>query len=101
MGKMQKKSSDYRESLLIVCVWLMKIQPDHFVTNILLTHAEVEEILYKTDEYRSATSILRLHSLCFQHAMLLKINLHGKLMTMTSRKFFGSYCHSLIKHAPE
>ena len=62
-GKDAKISSDHRESLLIVCVWLMKIQPDHFVTKILLTHAEIQEILYKTDEYRSTTSILRLYSL--------------------------------------
>lgn len=79
----------------------MKIQPDHFVTKILLTDAKIQEILYKTDKYRSTTSILCLYSLCFQHAMLLKINLQGKLMTLTSWKFFGSYYHSLIKHAPE
>ena len=79
----------------------MKIQPDHFVTEILLKRAEIQEIFYKTDEYRSTTSILCLHSLCFQHVMFLKINLQGKLMTLTSRKFFGSYYHSLIKHAPE
>ena len=77
-GKDAKNSSDYRESLLIVCAWLMKIQPDHFVTKILLTHAEIQEILYKTDEYKSTTSILCLHSLYFRHAMLLKINLQGK-----------------------
>ena len=76
-------------------------QPDHFLTEILLKQAEIQEIFYKTDEYRSTTSILCLHSLCFQHVMFLKINLQGKLMTLTSRKFFGSYYHSLIKHAPE
>ena len=33
--------------------------------------------------------------------MLLKINLQEKLMILTSRKFFRSYYHSLIKHAAE
>ena len=100
-GKDAKNSSDYRASLLIVCGWLMKKQPDHFVSKILLPHTEIQEILYQTDKDRRTTSILGLHSFCFQHAMLFKINLQGKLMTLTSRKFFGFYYHSLIKHAPE
>ena len=33
--------------------------------------------------------------------MLLKVSLQEKLMSLTSCKFFGSYYHSLVKHAPE
>ena len=46
-GKDAKNSSDYRASLLIVCGWLMKKQPDHFVTKILLTHTQIQEIFTK------------------------------------------------------
>ena len=77
-GKDAKNSSDYRASLLIVCGWLMKKQPDHFVSKILLPHTEIQEILYQTDKDRRTTSILGLHSFCFQHAMLFKINLTRK-----------------------
>ena len=42
-----------------------------------------------------------LYSLCFQHAILHKINLQGKLILLTRRKFFGSYSHYLIKPASE
>ena len=44
-----KNSSEYRESLLIVCTRLMQNQPNHFAIEILLTHAEIQEILYKFD----------------------------------------------------
>ena len=79
----------------------MKNNPALFATKILLTQAEIQEILYKINKHRRTTSILCLHSLCFQHAILHKINLQRKLILMTSRKFFGSYSHCLIKHASE
>ena len=90
MEKMQKNSSAYRESLLIVRVSLMINQPDHSVTTILLMHTEIQETLNKTDEHRSTISILHLQILCFQHVMLLKTSLQGKLMMLTSWKFFKS-----------
>ena len=33
--------------------------------------------------------------------MMIKIHLQGKLKTMTERKFFGTYYHSLTRHAAE
>ena len=37
----------------------------------------------------------------FYHALLLKIHLQGNIKSMTSRRFFGLYYHSLVKHSPE
>ena len=75
--------------------------PRHFATEIFTTLVEIQEILYATDQHRNRASILRLQNICFKHAMLLKIHLQGCLKSLTSRKLFGSYYHSLIIHAPQ
>ena len=62
---------------------------------------EIQELSYATEEQRNRVSILRLQNVCFQHAIRLKLHIQGQLKSLTSRKFFGSYYHSLIKHAPE
>ena len=100
-GKEAKNSSNYRESLLILCVWLSENHPRHFATEIFTTLVEIQEILYATDQHRNRASILRLQNICFKHAMLLKIHLQVCLKSLTSRKLFGSYYHSLIIHAPQ
>ena len=99
--KEAKNSSNYRERLLILCVWLTEKHPGHFATEIFTTLVEIQEILYATDQHRNRVFILRLDNICFKHAMLLKIHLQGCLKPLTSRKFFGSYYHSLFIHAPQ
>ena len=65
-----------------------------------MTLAEIQEILYSPEKERNVVKVLRLHSITFKHAMLLKIHLPAnKLKKLTERKFFGVYCHSLTIHA--
>ena len=94
-----KNSSDYRKSLLIVTYWLIQNFPDHYITKIFSTFAEILEITYAVEEKRSCPKILRLCNLTFTHALLLFIHIiHPK--SLTSRKLFGVYYHSIVKHAP-
>ena len=91
-GKEAKNSVDCRR-LLVVVAWLIQNYPNHFITDIITMFAEIQEILYAPDIKQSIQSVLfRLPNITFHHALLLK---------MTSRRFFGSYYHSLVKHSPE
>ena len=55
-GKEAQTSSNYRESLLVVCFWLIKHYRKHFVTEILITLVEIQEIWYATEEQRNQVS---------------------------------------------
>ena len=90
-GKEANNSSNYREIVLILCVWLTEKHLGHFATGIFTTLVEIQEILYGTDQHRNRVSILRLHNICFKHVILLKIYLQGCLKSLTSREVFGSY----------
>ena len=100
-GKEAKNFSNYRNSLSVVCVWLIKQYPKHFVIEIFTTLVEIQEFSYATEEQRNQVSILQLQNVCFQHAMVLKLHIQGQLKSLTSCKFLGSYYHSFIKHAPK
>ena len=98
--KEAKNSSDYRKSLLIVTNWLIQNLPEHYITKIFSTFAEIQEITYAVEEKRSCLKILRLSNLTFTHALLLFIHIKDNLKSLTSRKLFGVYYHSIVKHAP-
>ena len=100
-GKEAKNSADHRKSLLLITNWFLSNMKNHFLTNILITLCEIQEILYLPDKKRSVQKIMRLIFSTFKHAMLLKIHLDGKLKSETEQKFFGIYYHSLIRHSPE
>ena len=100
-GKEAKNSSDYRKSLLFVGNWLLETLPKHFVTNIIITLAEIQEISYLPDKYRTPQKVFRLNNLIFIHAMLIAINLKKNLKTLTERKMFGAYFHAITRHASD
>ena len=100
-GKNAKNSAGHRKSLLLITNWFLSNMKNHFLTNILITLFEIQEILCLPDKKRSVQKIMRLIFSTFKHAMLLKIHLDGKLKSETERKFFGIYYHSLIRHSPE
>ena len=99
-GKECKNSADHRKSLLAICNWFLNEQK-HFIKDIFLTMSEIQEILYKSDNDRTPQKIIRLSNLLFIHAMLLKINVPNDLKSLTKRKMFGSYYHSLVRHSVE
>ena len=101
-GKEAKNGSDHRESLLLVCIWLQQHHPTHYVTKILQNLSEIQEILYSPDNIRTTTSVFRFNNITFEHANLLNNHFkQPKSPKLTSRKLFGTYYHSLTKHASE
>ena len=69
--------------------------------NILSSLSEIQEILYLPDIKRTPLTILRLVICCFQHAMMLKLHIDCYVKSLTERKMFGIYYHSLIRHSGE
>ena len=98
-GKEAKNSADYRKSLLILCTFFNERFPNGYLTEILMTLAEIQQILYLQEKDRTVSRILRLHNIIFKHAMLLKIHFANNLKKLTERRFFGVYYHSLTVHA--
>ena len=62
---------------------------------------KIEEILYSPDKTRNCILILRLYLRTFVFSMMIKVHLQGKSKTLTKWKFFGTYYHSLNRHAAE
>ena len=60
---------------------------------------EITRILYAKVQERSQKNILRLHNQTFLHAIAC-LEVIGKPIKLTERKFYGRYLHSLITHAP-
>ena len=99
-GKEAKKGVDHRGSFVCVCKWLMNILPYHFSTTIFSSTLEIQ-VLYSPDKNRNCIFILCLYLRTFVFSMMIKIHLQGKLKTITEKKFFGTYYHSLTRHATE
>ena len=100
-GKETKNSASYRESILIVCNWLIEHHLHHFITDIIKTMCEIQEILYLPDKYRSIQKVFRLNNIIFIHSLLIQKHFQDKLCKLQERKFFGAYYHSIVHHAPE
>lgn len=100
-NKAARNSSDYRESLLFVTKWLLETHPNHYITDILTSMSEIQELLYQSDNSRSSQTILRLYLTLFKHSILIHKHIENPLKSLTERKFFGAYYHSLFCHSPE
>ena len=78
-NKQVRDSGVHRESLLTVCKYLQKNCPNHFVTVVIETLAEMQEIFYLQDSARFPQKILRYINTSFRHAMLLTQHFAGSL----------------------
>ena len=59
-GKEAKNAADSGKSLLLVTNWFLSNTKNHFITNILLTLCETQEIMYLPETKRSAPKLMRL-----------------------------------------
>ena len=100
-GKEAKNYSDYRKRLLVFCSFFLEKSPGSYITQLLVTLAEIQELLYSPEKERSIKKVLRLCNLTFVHALLIKKYWENDLKILTQRKFFGVYYHSLMIHARE
>ena len=57
-------------------------------------------MVYYQEQKRNSGTILQLYSITLLHALTIKTNLQGNIKVFTSRKFFGSYYHSVTEHYP-
>ena len=101
-GKDAKRGCDYRVALIKLAI-LLEGKISLVAHKILTTMCEIQDILYSREEYRTNQTILRLHNVTFNHAILLNDFFKDwkKQSKITQRKLFGKYYHAVIKHSSE
>ena len=96
-SKDKLRGVDYRKTLIYVTIALYPVA-NRNIRLLLVTLCEMIEIYYAQDEARSPKMILRLHNLCWRHAIQCR-----KVLTppkaLTYRKLFGLYFHSCVTHS--
>lgn len=96
LNKEKMRGVDYRKTLIFLTIALDQTATRD-VRALLVTLCEMVEIFY-TQEKRSPRLILRLHVLCWRHAIqCLKVLTPTR--ALTSRKLFGLYFHVSVSHS--
>ena len=99
MSKDKLRGVDYRKTLIYITIALYQFA-NREVKLLLVTLCEMIEIYYAQEEYRSPKMILRLHNLCWRHAIQCR-----RVLTppkkLTYRKLFGLYFHSCVTHSAQ
>ena len=89
---------DYRKAAILLSRALHSTQASEDIRNLADTAVEICVILYATDDLRTPRNILRLHNLTFIHGRLC-VKLFQNPKSLTKRKMFGNYFHSLVCHS--
>ena len=97
LSKEKIRGVDYRKTLIFLTIALYT-QANFEIKALLVTLCEMIEIFYSQDEKRSPKMILRLHNLCWRHAIQCRRVLTPTRI-LTYRKLFGLYFHSIVAHA--
>ena len=85
--------------LTVSCYYLIligKVRPK--IQTLLDSLTELSKLLYLPAQSRSPKLVIRLHNQAFIQAMTCK-EVIGQPKSLTSRKFYGRYWHSLTAHA--
>ena len=98
LSKETLRASDYRKAVIVLYKILSECNADSEIVHILRTGMEITELLYSSADKRTATTILRLHNISFQHGMLCA-SVFIRPTTKTRRAMFGRYYYSLTTHA--
>ena len=70
LSKETLRASDYRKAAIVLYSIMFKHSCNADLINVLRTATEITEILYAPPSNRRATTIPRLHNVCFEHGML-------------------------------
>ena len=100
-GKEVKNPSVYWKILIAVCSFFLEKSPGSYITQLLVTLAEIQELRYSPEKDRNIKNILQLYRLTFVHASLIKRYWENDLKILTQQKFFGVYYHLLMIHERE
>ena len=98
LNKEALRCSDLRKALILIYLKLRQLQPDSLLTDLYRTAVEISNLCYAHDSVRTPRSILCLHNRTFLHAYQCSI-LFSDPKSITRRKMFGRYFHSLTAHA--
>ena len=94
--KNAKNSSGYMKSFLIVCKWFTANMESNFIKHCLNNISRDSRNIIPARWQQDHCNSFAIVSFCIFSC----INIRGNLKKLTSRKFFGSYYHSLMWHAP-
>ena len=100
-GKRLKILQITGKACLLVCSFFLEKSPGSYITQLLVTLAEIQELLYSPKKDRNIKNILQLYRLTFVHASLIKRYWENDLKILTQQKFFGVYYHLLMIHERE
>ena len=100
-SKEARNSSDYRQNVLVVCIFFIQRFSGTYYTEILKKLTEIQELLYLPEKERSATKILWFYNGTFLHTLLIRRHFQNNFKVLTPRKFFGVYYHCQMTHARE
>lgn len=97
--KEKAKGSDYRlAAVLLLC--LLKHKEQGNIVKLMQTIVEIGEIMYSSDAKRTCKQVLRLFNLTWLHAELC-VDTVFQPTSMTHRKTFGIYYHTITCHAAQ
>ena len=69
-----------------------------YYREILKTLTAIQKLLYLSEKERSTTKIMRFSNTTFLHTLFIKIHFEINFKVLTTRKFYGVYYYSLMRH---
>ena len=102
LGKSTLRCVDYRKAAILVSQAFRKadVHVDADIQMLVDTAVEICEIMYSQDNMRTQRNILRLHNITFLHGRLC-VTLLSNPKSISQRKMFGTYFHSLMCHSAQ
>ena len=97
LNKEKMRGVDYRKTLIFLTIALHQTATRD-VRILLMTLCEMVEIFYCQEKRRSPRLVLRLHNLCWRHAIQCRRVL-TPTRALTCRKLFGLYFHACVSHS--
>lgn len=97
LNKEKMRGVDYRKTLIFLTIALHQTATRD-VRILLMTLCEMVETFYCQEKRRSPRLVLRLHNLCWRHAIQCRRVL-TPTRALTSRKLFGLYFHACVSHS--
>ncbi len=98
-SKPTKRGGDYRMTAIHIVAVLRKSGMPGKLLQLMESVLEISEILYADDSERTPKNILRLYNLTWLHYELCT-DIFSSTSTISHKKMFGIYLHSIVHHAP-
>ena len=98
--KETKRGGDYRLALIHILTLLKRKPTPAHVLRLIETVLDISELLYAEEAKRSPKAILRLYNTTWLHFELCS-ELLSSTSTVSHRRMFGIYLHSITFHAPQ